>query len=91
MLNLTSRPHGLSQHACKRQQQRAIPTVIVDCLIDFGDVRSAGRGATSHYFTKRSWRKVAAYLGRNTRQFTDYRNTYVIVADGIVVTAAYRH
>jgi len=82
---------AISTHAQKRQQQRSIPSAVIDCLLDFGDVRPAGTGAESYYFTKRSWRKVSAYFGPGAKAFETYRNAYAIVSGGNVVTAAYRY
>lgn len=83
--------HAISAHAQKRQQQRSIPSAVIDCLLDFGDVRHAGNGAESYFSTKRSWRKVSAYFGSGAKAFETYRNAYAIVAGGNVVTAAYRY
>jgi len=82
---------AISAHAQKRQQQRSIPSAVIDCLLNFGDVRPAGAGTERYYFTKRSWRKVSAYFGPSTKAFETYRNTYAIVSGGNVVTAAYRY
>lgn len=81
----------LTRHAQVRQQQRAIPQAVVDGLLQFGECRPAGRGADSFYFTKPSWRRFQAYLGSTAAAFERYRDVYVIAADGVVVTTAYRH
>ncbi len=86
------RPAKLTEHARKRQQQRSIPTSVVDLLRDFGDETHRRAGATSYSFSKRSWRRVATYLGTEAKYFERYRACYVVIADnGMIITAAYIH
>ena len=85
------RATNLSRHASKRSRQRAIPASVIDALIDFDDRARSGSGADICYFTKRSWKRFAAYLGQEARHFERYRAAYAIVADdGLVVTACWR-
>lgn len=82
----------MSKHAERRAKDRTIPASIVDALLDFGDHRKAGDGAEAYYFTKRSWRRFAAYIGRQAAHFERYRSTYVVLAsNGEVITVAWRH
>lgn len=87
--------HGdtrLTDHARRRAKDRSIPPSIVDALLDFGDRAPAGGNTESCFFTKRSWRRFAAYLGTEARHFERYRSAYAIVAaDGQVVTTCWRH
>lgn len=87
--------HGntrLTDHARRRAKDRSIPPSIVDALLDFGDRAPAGGRMDSCFFTKRSWRRFAAYLGTEARHFERYRSAYAIVgADGQVVTICWRH
>ena len=81
-----------SKHSRSRLKQRSIPQAVVDALLDFGDRCSAGCGAESVFFTKRSWRKFASYVGTAEKAFERYRSCYVIQADdGTIITAAFRH
>ena len=82
----------MTYHARVRSQQRSIPSVVRDALIDFGERRRAGQGAESVFFTKKSWKRLEAYMGSDiSRAFEKYRNCYLIEADdGAVVTEAYR-
>lgn len=81
-----------TRHAMCRQQQRAIPTAVIDALLDFGDRRPAANGAASVFFTKRSWRRFSTYVGTAIAGYERYRNCYLIEGrDGAVVTAAFRH
>ena len=83
---------SMTYHARVRSQQRSIPSVVRDALIDFGERRRAGQGAESVFFTKKSWKRLEAYMGSDiSRAFEKYRNCYLIEADdGAVVTEAYR-
>ena len=82
----------MTNHALCRQQQRSIPRAVIDALLDFGERRPAGGGAESVYFTKRSWRKFASYVGTAIKGYERYRSCYVIeAADGAIVTTAFRH
>jgi hypothetical protein len=82
----------MTHHARMRSQQRSIPSVVRDALIDFGERRRAGQGAVSVFFTKKSWKRLEASMGSDiSRAFERYRNYYLIEADdGAVVTEAYR-
>ncbi len=83
---------NLSRHAQRRMKDRSIPPWIVEALLDFGDRLPCGDGAESCFFTKRSWRRFAAYLGTEARHFDRYRSAYAIVAsNGLVVTTCWRH
>ena len=82
----------LSRHARGRAKDRSIPRSVIDALLDFGERAAAGGGAESCFFTKRSWRRFAAYLGTEARYFERYCAAYLIVAaDGEVITACWRH
>ncbi|WP_430387990.1 hypothetical protein [Blastomonas fulva] len=81
----------LSRHADHRSRERSIPASVIDALLDFGDRARSGTGAETCYFTKRSWKKFATYLGREARHFERYRAAYAIVADdGEVITTCWR-
>jgi len=86
------RPPAMTKHARVRAQQRSIPAAVRDALIDFGERRRAGHGAVSVFFTKKSWKRLEAYMGSEIcRGFERYRNCYLIEAsDGVVITEAYR-
>lgn len=84
--------HSMTRHAGRRAKERSIPPSIIDALLDFGDRESAGGGVESCYFTKRSWKRFASYLGTEARHFERYRSAYAIVASsGEIVTACWRH
>lgn len=81
----------LTKHASIRQQQRGIPLIVIDLLIDYGTVERAGTGATTHYFDKASRRRVMAYAGRLSNMLEEYLDYYAVVGtDGSVITVAPR-
>lgn len=82
----------LSEHAQKRSQQRSIPEVVIDLLLDFGDETHLGGGVTSFSFRKEGWKSAAKYLGNRAKYFERYRACYAVVAeDGTIITVAHRH
>jgi hypothetical protein len=81
----------MTHHARERARARSIPASVVDALLDFGERARAGAGAETCYFTKRSWRRFAAYLGHEARHFERYRSAYAVVGDdGLVITTCWR-
>jgi flagellar biosynthesis regulator FlaF len=85
-------PTKMTAHAQRRSRERIIPQLIIDALQDYGDTRPAGNGSEEFYFTRKSWKRFASYVGPQADQLEKYRNTYAIIAsDGFVVTVAWRH
>lgn len=81
----------LTKHASVRQQQRGIPPIIIDLLLNYGTIEHAGKDATTHYFDKASRRRVMAYAGRLSSQIEEYLDYFAIVGnDGQVITVAPR-
>ncbi len=83
---------AITVHARRRQQQRAIPQIIVDLLQEHAEPVPAGGGDELLRFSKRTWRHAAADLGPQAKYFERYRTAYVIQApDGTVITVAWQH
>jgi hypothetical protein len=80
-----------TKHSEYRSKQRCIPQFAIDLVLDYGKPAPAGRGAESYSFDKRSWRKACIFLGANVRRYEKYRNVYVVVVGGSIVTVAWRH
>lgn len=81
----------MTAHARRRVQQRVIPPMMIDCLLAFGDRRDAGRGTERCYFTKKSWRLVERHAGPAAKHLEHWRDIYAVIADGAVITAAWRY
>jgi hypothetical protein len=83
---------SMTAHAKRRSHERVIPQLIIDALQDYGDTRPAGNGSEEFYFTRKSWKRFASYVGPQAAKLEKYRNTYAIIApDGFIVTVAWRH
>jgi hypothetical protein len=82
---------NMTKHAQIRQQQRGIPPIVIDLLIEYGTEASAGSQATKYYFDKAARKRLNSYVGRLTSLFSEYLDYYAVVgADGAVITAAPR-
>lgn len=81
----------LTKHARVRMQQRAIPPLVVDCLMRFGHREPSGGGTWKYYFDKRSRRRLEAYAGQLASLLSEFLDVYVVAGpDSVVVTAAHR-
>lgn len=81
---------NMTQHASKRAQQRGIPPILLNLLLDFGKSEPAGDGAAKIYFDKAARRRVKAYVGPLGRQIEQFLNVYAVVgADGRIITTAH--
>ena len=79
-------------HAKVRMQQRAIPPIVVNLLIDYGERAPAGRGGEIFYFGKRGRQRVCRSKGQVvSRRLEGHWRNYVVVTDGQVVTAGKRY
>ena len=79
-------------HAKIRMQQRAIPSSVVNLLLDYGEKVFAGRGSEIFYFGKRGRRRVLRSKGQAvSRRLEGHWNAYAVVSDGRVVTCGKRY
>jgi hypothetical protein len=80
-----------SQHAKTRCQQRAIPAILIDLLLQFGTNQPAGGGASKFFFDKAARRRIKAYAGQLAGFLNEHLDVYAIVgADNTIITAAHR-
>lgn len=81
---------NMSHHATIRSQQRAIPPILVDLLLQFGTDEPAGNGATKMFFDKAARRRVKAYAGHLAGLLNEYLDVYAVVGtDNQVITTAH--
>ena len=81
----------LTTHATVRSQQRAIPPLLIDLLLQFGTSAPAGGGTSKLFFDKRARRRVKSYAGPLAAVIDDYLDVYAVVgADNTVITTAHR-
>lgn len=83
---------NLTNHASARSQQRAIPPMMIDLLLQFGKSESAGAGVAKLFFDRKSRKRVAAYAGPLASLLDDHLDLYVVVGqDMLVITVGHRH
>src|SRR5437667_5029560 len=80
-----------TRHAQARAQQRGIPHLIVEWLLEFG-ARKPSAGADMVYFDKRSREALRRYAGRQALAKLDgLLDVYAVVSnDGQVLTLGHR-
>lgn len=80
---------AMTNHAVIRSQQRGIPPLIREWLIDFGEEIYDHRGAILYFFNRDSRRKLERNFGRESiRRFHEWLDAYVVVSatDGVLIT-----
>ncbi len=81
----------LTNHANTRSQQRAIPPMMIDLLLQFGKSESAGNGTEKLFFDKQSRRRIAAYAGPLATLLNEHLDLYAVVSDDMqVITVGHR-
>ena len=83
-----------TQHANQRSQQRGIPPLIQQWLLDYGEENFNERGMIIRYFTARSIRRMERDFGRDpVRRLSEYLRCYLIESahDGAVITVGKRY
>lgn len=78
-------------HARQRSQQRAIPALVVDLLLQFGHSEPAGAGARKVYLDKLAHRRIRAYAGAMAPLLAEHLDVVAVVdAHDRVITVAHR-
>lgn len=80
----------MTKHAAVRQQQRGIPQLMVDLLLDFGSSEPSGNGTFLFFFDKPAKRRLESYVGPLAKNFQEYLDVYAIVTDKAVITTGHR-
>ena len=80
-----------TQHSQIRAQQRGIPQLIIDLLIQFGAREPAGEGTETIYFDKQAKKRLQTYSGRLMGKLSDQLNVYAVVIGDKVVTVGPRY
>lgn len=81
----------MTKHAAVRQQQRVIPQLMVDLLLDFGSSEPSGNGTFLFFFDKPAKRRLESYAGPLAKNFQEYLDVYAIVADKTIITTGHRY
>jgi hypothetical protein len=81
-------------HANTRAQQRGIPRLVTNWLLDYGDELHDGHGAVVRYFSRRSLRRLEREWGSMAlRRFSEFLRCYLVESggDGTIITIGKRH
>lgn len=83
---------SLTRHAAIRMQQRTVPPLVVEWLLEYGATERSGGGTQMHYFTKDSRRRLAKRVGDQIiNRLSALLDAYVVVgSDGVVITVGHR-
>lgn len=81
-----------SKHASLRSQQRAIPPLLIDLLVQFGASESAGDGTEKLFFDKAARRRIHAYAGPLAALLEEHLDVYAVVSSSraSVITVGHR-
>ena len=85
---------NFTEHAIVRKQQRGIPPLIANWLIDYGDEEFDGHGGVVRYFSKQCIRRLERELGRESiKRMSEYLRCYLVQSskDGVVITVGKRY
>ncbi len=77
-------------HAAIRCQQRGIPPLVVDLLLEFGCREHDHAGAEIVYFDRRAKKRIESYVGGLISKLSEHLDSYAVLADGIVITVGTR-
>ena len=80
-----------TKHAASRSQQRGIPPIIIDLLLQFGARQHAGDGAEICYFDRRARKHLHSYAGGLISRLSEALDAYAVVAGDKVVTVGLRY
>lgn len=80
-----------SLHAQGRLQQRGIPPMIVDLLMQFGTRISSGDGTEICFFDRRARKHIHAYVGGLFSRMNEQLDAYAVVSGEKVVTVGTRY
>lgn len=80
-----------SKHADTRKQQRAIPQLIIDWLMDYGASIHTGDGDEIRYFDKISRKRITSVAGEQVvKKLSELLNTYLVMHGNCIITVGYR-
>ena len=82
----------LSKHAVVRQQQRGIPPLIIDWLLEHGSIVHQHDQSKLHHFDRTARRRLERRCGRAIiKRLDEFLDAYAIVKDDVVVTTGSRY
>jgi hypothetical protein len=84
--------YDFTRHARDRSTARAIPPMVAEIILEYGQSCDAGHGARKYALTRDSMRNLRRRAGPElTKALERYRtlNAYVVATAGQVITCAY--
>jgi hypothetical protein len=81
-------------HAAIRAQQRGVPPLIQNWLLDYGAEQFDGRGGVMRYFSNECIRKMECDIGKALlKSMSEYLRCYLVQrsSDGAVITVGKRY
>ncbi|MDN7726655.1 hypothetical protein [Burkholderia gladioli] len=85
---------NISKHGGVRQQQRGIPSVIVDLVLTYESREYDNRGGVTMYLDRHGRKAIAQDKGCDfVKRYSNQMNVYVTqsAVDGRVITCGHRH
>jgi len=80
----------LTKHAEVRIQQRCIPELTLELLLQFGEIDYQHGGTEIIYFKAKSFEKARKHLERMLKDMDKLRNAYLIKAEeDLIITSGY--
>lgn len=80
-----------TKHAAVRIQQRGIPPLVVDLLLQFGRREHDHNGAEILYFDRGSKNRIKKYSGGVIGKLSEHLQSYAVLADGNILTVGTRY
>lgn len=85
---------GYTRHAEERAQQRGVPHLVTDWLLNYGERTFDGHGGVVRHFTRRSVRRMEREMGgAPVRRLSEFLRCYLVQSahDGTIVTVGKRY
>ena len=80
-----------THHATTRSQQRGVPPLIVDLLLQFGAREHISEGLEILYFDQRSKKRLHSYAGKLIGKLNEQLDSYAMISGGRIVTVGARY
>ncbi len=84
--------YAFTHHAKDRSGVRAIPQMIAELIIEYGESRDAGDGARKYALTKENMSLLRRRAGSGIAKALSFyraRNAYVVTSGDRIITVAY--
>lgn len=83
----------LTKHTETRIQQRCIPKLVLDLLLEHGAIEHQHGGTEMVYFKKKNFTKARKHLENMLKEFDKMKDTYLVRSkqdeDNIIITSGY--